>query len=93
MFFKITKGITDEDGNYIGGYATLADSIYKYTGKKNHCEQIRIEALGKILFIDKAKTYGKFKSKTRGYIKYDLATDTFSKLDLNDEHIVEKEKT
>ena len=55
---------------------------------------INIETLGSIIFIDKNKTYGKFKSKERGYVKYDLATDTFTHLDNKEiEEILQDKET
>ena len=76
-FIRIQKGKKDEDGNYIGGSASIVESVYQ-PGSEVPCRQILVESLGQIIFLDAERKKGIFLSKTRGRVEYDAVKDMFS---------------
>ena len=75
-FIRIQNAKKDEDGNIVGGSASIVESVYVSTGK-NHCKQVLKESLGTVIFMDN-KRPGIFLSKLRGLVYYDANKDEFS---------------
>ena len=72
----------DDEGNIIGGSASIVDSLYQ-KGKASPCKQVMKESLGRIIFMEDRKS-GIFLSKTRGLVFYDVEVDEFQPVDRDD---------
>lgn len=81
-FIRIQNAKKDDDGNIIGGSASIVDSQYQKEGS-SACRQVMKESLGKIVYMEN-RTSGIFLSKTRGLVFYDVETDEFSPVDRDD---------
>ena len=81
-FIRIQNTKKDEDGNIVGGSASIVESVYVSTGK-NHCKQVLKESLGTVIFMDNKRS-GIFLSKLRGLVHYDADKDEFSTVDSED---------
>ena len=91
-FLRIQTPVTNENGDYIGGNASLVKSVYVHGEGKNHCRQEVLERLGQVIFLNHERNKGKFMSKARGYVSYDLEANTFTVLSKNDEDLRKNEK-
>ena len=74
----------EERGLCSSGTASIIGTKYSREAKSGHCEHWVIEALGKVIQYDAENHNGVFLSRTRGLISYDLATDRFDEVDIND---------
>lgn len=86
-FIRVQNAKKDENGNIVGGSASIVESIYQKDGKST-CKQVLKESLGTIVFMGDRRS-GIFISKTRGLIAYDSEKDEFSAVDPNDPHIAD----
>ena len=84
-FIRIQNAKKDAEGNIIGGSASIVDSVYKSEGSVR-CKQVMRESLGTIVFMDSRRS-GIFMSKTRGLVHYDVDTDEFGHVSMDDPHI------
>ena len=75
-FIRVQKGHKDNDGNYIGGSASLVESYYE-PGSGNTNKQRLVESLGQIVFLDSTRKKGTFLSKTRGLVEFDVDSGLF----------------
>lgn len=85
-FIRIQNAKKDENGNIVGGSASLVESVYQ-KGSKVPCKQILKESLGTIVFMEDRRS-GIFLSKTRGLVHYDADTGEFSQVDSDDPRVV-----
>lgn len=81
-FIRIQNAKKDDEGNIIGGSASIVDSLYQ-KGKASPCKQVMKESLGRIIFMEDRKS-GIFLSKTRGLVFYDVEVDEFQPVDRDD---------
>lgn len=81
-FIRIQNAKKDDNGNIIGGSASIVESRYQKDGG-SVCKQIMKESLGKIVFMEN-RTSGIFLSKTRGLVFYDVEKDEFRQVDRDD---------
>lgn len=86
-YIKVQKLKKDDDGQVISGSASIIETQYVSTGKKNHSRQRVRESLGKIIEISEDHKQGIFQSKERGLVHYDVTTDTFTQVDADDDRI------
>lgn len=86
-FIRVQKPKTDENGNIVGGSASVVESVYVPNKGKNHCRQKVRESLGKVVFMDPDRKAGVFLSKTRGLVQYDSVKDEFELVERGDERI------
>ena len=84
-FIRIQNAKKDTEGNIIGGSASIVDSVYQSEGSVR-CKQVMRESLGTIVFMDSRRS-GKFMSKTRGLVHYDVDTDEFEHVSKDDSRI------
>lgn len=90
-FIRIQTPKLDSDGNYIGGSASILESVYVNDGGKFHCRQKNRESLGQVVFCDKERKCGIFLSKQRGLVAYDSQKDEFSIPDDGDPRLGKRE--
>jgi len=81
-FIRIQNARRDDDGNIVGGSASIVDSLYQ-KGEGSPCRQVMKESLGRIVFMEDRKS-GIFLSKTRGLVFYDVESDEFRPVDRDD---------
>lgn len=83
-FIKAQKVIRDTDGNIVSGSASIVDTVYVSTGRKNHCKHTVRERLGKVLYLSEDGKNGIFLSPTRGLVEYNALNDSFSPVGKDD---------
>lgn len=79
-FIKVQKLKKDENGSVISGSAAVVESVY-CPGEGSHSKQKVRERLGKIVSLSDDRKSGIFLSPTRGLVRYDSISDTFSDVD------------
>lgn len=77
----------DASGKIVKGSAAIYQSVYKKTGKKNHCTPKQIERLGKVIWLSDDGKSGIFLSKTRGLVEYDSKGNLFQEVANDDPRI------
>lgn len=85
-FIRLQKIQYDDNGNIIGGTASIKKSIY-VKEEKYHSKQVTVEVLGKVLYLSDDKKSGIFDSPIRGLVFYDVKTNVFSRVSNDDERI------
>lgn len=91
VFIRIQNAKIDENGNIVGGSASIVESRYQKDGK-SACKQVLKEGLGTIVYMENKRS-GVFLSKTRGLIQYDADTGEFTRVDSDDPRVVASGKT
>ncbi len=84
-FIRVQNAEKDENGNIIGGSASIVESVYQKDGH-SVCKQVLKESLGTIVYMSDRRS-GIFLSKTRGLVEYDSICDEFSAVDPDDPRI------
>ncbi len=84
-FIRVQNAEKDENGNIIGGSASIVESVYQKDGH-SVCKQVLKESLGTIVYMSDRRS-GIFLSKTRGLVEYDSIADEFSAVDPDDPRI------
>ena len=92
MFIRPQKIVRDENGVIRSGSASLVKNEYvpnpEGNHKKSHSKQVVVERLGEVIWMPPDdKRQGIFNSPTRGLVFYDLNTDVFKEVNLNDERL------
>lgn len=82
-FIKIQKLCRDASGQIVSGSAAVVDTTY-VAGQKYHAKHSVRERLGKVLQLAENRRSGIFNSPTRGVVRYDADSDSFSALDPDD---------
>ena len=77
----------DASGKIVKGSAAIYQTVYKKTGKKNHCTPKQIERLGKVIWMCDDKKSGIFLSKTRGLVEYDSKANQFHEVSSDDPRV------
>ncbi len=85
-FIQTQKLVHDENGNVIGGYATVSETIYDPENKARPKHKT-IAKLGKIIYLSKDKKSGIFFSSIRGLFEYDVLTNEYSTVSNDDERL------
>ena len=88
-FIRVQYLKYDDNNNIIGGIASLKQSVY-IKGEKYHSKQVTIESLGKVLYLRDDMKFGIFNSPTRGIVSYNVETNAFEEISLDDERIKDK---
>ena len=86
-FIKAQKLRYDEEGRITSGSASIIDTVYVQTGRRDHSSQVVREKLGKVLYLSDDKRSGVFLSPTRGLVEYDAAEDSFQEVSRDDPRI------
>lgn len=86
-FIKAQKLRYDEEGRVVSGSASIIDTVYVQTGRKDHSSQVVREKLGKVLYLSDDKRSGVFLSPTRGLVEYDAAEDSFQEVGRDDPRV------
>ena len=85
-FIKIQNLEVDKNGAVTRGTASIVDVLY-VPGGKYHSKQQSRERLGKIISLSEDRKSGVFLSPTRGLVKYNSTTDTFSSVEKEDQRV------
>lgn len=91
-FIHVHNKIFDNNNNIVGGTASIMKSFY-IKDNSYHSKQETIERLGKVVFLSPDGKSGIFESPIRGLVEYDVITDTFTNVDINDDRIKDKNIT
>lgn len=91
-FIRVQKLVKDKDGNINSGSAVIVDVEY-VKNEKYHSKQTYRERLGKILYLAEDNKSGIFLSPTRGLVEYDVTTNIFTEVKIDDERIAKKLKS
>lgn len=87
-FIKTQKITLDENGKIVSGSASIVDTVYGNYGAYHSKQQVR-ERLGRVIYLSKDKRSGIFLSPTRGLVRYEADSDTFTPVASDDPHILE----
>ena len=76
-----------EKGYCSSGSASIIGSAYDTSVNSGHCRHWVIESLGKVIQYDENNRCGVFLSPLRGLVSYDLGTDQFDEVSVDDPRI------
>ena len=85
MFIRVQNARKDEQGNIVGGSASLVESIY-VKGGTSPTKQRLVEKLGTIVFMPDRRS-GIFLTPDRGLVQYDLGSNVFIDVSPDDPRI------
>ena len=82
-FIRLRNLKTDDAGQYLSGTAALVEAVYDAT-VPGHSRQSVKERLGKVAWLSDDRKSGIFLSPTRGLVQYDVRTDQFESVAMDD---------
>ena len=87
MFIRVQNLKRNDAGVIVSGSASVTESVYDPGVKGGHCHQKLVISLGKVIWLSEDKSSGIFDSKDRGIVEYNLNTNSFNEVTLDDERL------
>lgn len=84
-FIRVQNAKKDENGNIIGGSASVVESVYQRDGTVPCRQELKL-SLGKVVFMGDRRS-GVFLTKDRGLVSYDVDTGEFETVDEDDPRV------
>ena len=87
-FLKVQKLVKDGD-KVVSGSAAIVNTKY-VPGAKYHAKHTVLENLGKVLYLSEDRKEGIFQSPTRGLVQYNVQSNQFSDVAVDDPRIAHR---